>query len=163
MFWLFGGVPGTGNKRRLQLPKNNVVPFGQYCHSKQEVPMPLAFLGALLLLLLFLLPQWRQAVGRRPEAGGQTNINSREYQAASCTPRSVYLYLETGQKRPTIHLLAAESSHFRNWPFPFPLPLRLSLLLLPLGPRGELLIKGGAASGDRAEGTFLYLVHGDGT
>lgn len=27
--------------------------------------MPLAFLGA-LLLLLFLLPQWRQAVGRRP-------------------------------------------------------------------------------------------------
>lgn len=37
--------------------------------------MPLAFLGA-LLLLLFLLPQWRQAVGRRSKAGQQINMNS---------------------------------------------------------------------------------------
>lgn len=43
--------------------------------SKQELPMPLAFLWA-LLLLLFLLPQWWEATGRRPKARGQINMNS---------------------------------------------------------------------------------------
>lgn len=41
-----------------------------------------------------------------------------------------------------MHLTA---SHFGNWPFPFPLAFGLSLPLLPLGPRGELLVEGGAA------------------
>lgn len=52
--------------------------------------MPLASLGA-LLLLLFLLPQGRQAVWRRPEAGQQINTNSREYQAFSCTPLNLFI------------------------------------------------------------------------
>lgn len=77
--------------------KISVTPVCQYCRSKQEVPMPPSFLRA-LLLLLFLLPQWRQAVGRRPKAGGQVNMSSREYRASSCTALSVYLFQETGQK-----------------------------------------------------------------
>lgn len=51
--------------------------------------MPLAFLGA-LLLLLFLLPRWRQAVGRRPKEE-QISMNSGEYQAFSCTPLSLFM------------------------------------------------------------------------
>lgn len=145
MFWLFGGIPGIGEKDDFSHRKRNVMPVCQYCRSKQELPMPLAFLGA-LLLLLFLLPQWRQAVGRRPKAGEQINMKHSPAQL---------IYFRKHDKRCPTHL--TEPSHSGDWPFPFPLPFGLSLLLFTLGPRGELLIKGGAASRDRAEGTLTSV------
>lgn len=85
----------------------------------------------------------------------QINMNSSEYYAFSCLPLNIFIYFRKHDKKcPTIHL-TAEPPHFGNWPFPFPLPFRLSLLFLPFAPRGEFLIKGGAASRDRAEGTPL--------
>lgn len=103
MFWLFGGIPEIGKKINYSGHlKINVIPFCQYCHSKPEdLPMPLAFLGA-LLLLLFLFPQWRQAVGRRPKAQEQINLNSRD------TKKGVQQYTST-----------AESSHFGGLTFSF--------------------------------------------
>lgn len=90
MFWLLGGIPGIVKKDNLGHLKINVMPFFKYCYSKQELPMPLAFLGA-LLLLLFLLPQWWQAVGMRPKAGEQIDMNSREKQEFSCAPLSLFI------------------------------------------------------------------------
>lgn len=81
--------------------------------------MPLAFLGA-LLLLLFLLPWRRQAAGRRP--GGGT--------------KAFFFFL---------HILYTFLDICWGKSWPFPLPPRLSLLP-PLGPRGDVLVKGGAVS-----------------
>lgn len=67
--------------------------------------MPLAFLGA-LLLLLFLLPQGREAVGRRPKAGGQINMNP----TFSSTLLELFISRKVDKRCPTIHL-TAESSH----------------------------------------------------
>lgn len=77
-------------------------------------------------------------------AGEQTNMNSGEHHAFCRLP--LFIYLGKHDKRCPSRHLAAEPSHIGNWPFPFPLPFGLSLLLLPFGPRGELLIRGGAAS-----------------
>lgn len=79
--------------------------------------MPLAFLGA-LLLLLFLLPWRRQAAGRRPGSGTKVFFL-----------HIVYTFLDIRRGK--------------SWPFPF--PPRPSLLP-PFGPRGDILVKGGAAS-----------------
>lgn len=73
--------------------------------------MPLAFLGA-LLLLLFLFPQWRQAVGRRPEAGQHISVSSGLHSPSH--PLSLFISGKLTKGGPTIHLTAEPSHFFRG-------------------------------------------------
>lgn len=87
------------------------MPFCRYCCSKRDLPMPLAFLGA-LLLLLFLFPQWRQAVGRRPEAGQHISVSSGLHSPSH--PLSLFISGKLTKGGPTIHLTAEPSHFFRG-------------------------------------------------
>lgn len=93
--------------------------------------MPLAFLGA-LLLLLFLLPQWWQAVGRRPKAGEQINRNSSEHQAL------LSMYLFSGNATTGVQQYTSAQSHLILGTDLFLFLLRSDFLFFffPLG-RGE--------------------------
>lgn len=141
-------------KEKVDFSHLKVTPFFQHWCTKQALPMPFAFLGV-LLLFLFLFPQWWQAVGRRP--GRRTNKYELWWARCVLPSTSRFIYLGKHDKRYPSRHLAAEPSHIVNWPFPFPLPFGLSLLLLPFGPRGELLIRGGAANRQEQRGQLSVL------